>query len=82
MALQPDGRIVSVGEFSKNETFALLRFLPDGKLDPSFGDHGKISTDFGSGAAGAEAVLIQPDGKIVAAGQSLRNVALARYLAS
>lgn len=55
-------------------------------LDPSFGEKGKVSTDFGLGQELAYTGVIQPDGKIVAAGSVLisgtgLNVdfALARY---
>lgn len=41
-----------------------------GSLDTSFYFIGKLTTDFNGGTDGASAVLIQPDGKIVAAGYS------------
>ncbi len=52
--------------------FALARYNADGTLDTSFGGTGKVITDiggfsFGSGD-GAYSVVIQGDGKIVAAG--------------
>jgi uncharacterized delta-60 repeat protein len=80
LALQPDHKIVAAGwTFTvPGEDFALARFNPDGSLDPSFGDGGKAATDFTTGDEG-HAVVVQPDGKIVVAGQSLANYALARY---
>jgi uncharacterized delta-60 repeat protein len=86
LALQPDGKIVAAGwTFTPyvGDDFALARFNPDGSLDPSFGDGGRVTTDFTSLDEG-NAVVVQPDGKIVVAGQILpgqntRRFALARY---
>lgn len=51
-------------------------------LDPSFGSAGITSTAFGSYGAAAR-VVIQPDGRIVTAGQdALGDFALARYTTS
>jgi uncharacterized delta-60 repeat protein len=77
IALQPDGKIVAVGEAAFD--FALARLAPDGALDPDFGDGGEVVTDFGvkGGCEGcyhsderAFAVAVQSDRKIVAAGDS------------
>src|SRR5204862_1633257 len=56
----------------------------DGELDPAFGIGGKVTTAFGVPAATATSVVLQPDGKIVAAGwlvDETANIdfALARY---
>jgi uncharacterized delta-60 repeat protein len=81
LALQPDGKIVAVG-FGRNR-FALARYKPGGRLDPTFGGDGKVTSRFGSRRGGdiAEGVAIQPDGSIVAAGDAddLTTFALARY---
>jgi uncharacterized delta-60 repeat protein len=72
LAVQPDGKIVAAGDAdpgSGNTSFALARFLPDGTLDQSFGDHGTVVTSF---VGGADAVVIQADGKIVAAGEHVQ----------
>jgi uncharacterized delta-60 repeat protein len=48
LALQSDGRIVVAGHGYVEEggfhhvRFALLRFTPDGTLDPTFGDNGRV----------------------------------------
>jgi competence ComEA-like helix-hairpin-helix protein len=85
-ALQPDGGIVVAGQYFMPDvgyTFALARYLPDGSLDMGFGMDGRITTEFGSGDSQAYAVLLQSDGKIVAAGHSFTGAsfdfALARY---
>jgi len=64
LAVQRDGKIVAVG----SSHFALARYLPNSKLDPTFGHGGKVLTRFyGDGAI---AVAIQSDGKIVVSGGS------------
>ncbi|MBS0444402.1 MAG: hypothetical protein JSR59_00490 [Proteobacteria bacterium] len=87
--VQPDGRIVAVGS-AKNPTnyydFALARYASDGTLDTSFGRAGKVRTDFGQhGFDQARSAVLQPDGRIVAAGFAItlngahQNFAVARY---
>ena len=67
-ALQPDGRIVVGGCANGYEPrLAVARLLPDGSPDPSFGDRGEVATSVGRQAQ-ADAVIVQPDGKIAAAG--------------
>ncbi len=66
LALQPDGRIVAAGQGSTGN-FVLVRLNVNGALDATFGTGGTVSTDFG-GTEGAFAVVVQPDGKIVAGG--------------
>jgi uncharacterized delta-60 repeat protein len=87
VALQDDGRIVAAG--AGDGVFALARYLPDGRLDASFGTGGKVVTNFGgkvtgggayADAAVANAVAVQADGKIIAAGRSANDLALTRYL--
>ena len=53
-----------------NFDFALIRYYPNGTLDPSFGEGGKVMTDIRNGDDQANAIAIQTDGKIVAAGNS------------
>jgi uncharacterized delta-60 repeat protein len=79
MAVQPDGKIVAAGRMNprliildaQDFNFLLARYNPDGSLDTSFGAGGLVSTDFnGNGDDFAHAVVLQPDGKIVVAGQT------------
>ena len=55
----------------------------EGDLDPTFGGAGKVTTDFAGFEDDLHAVLIQPDGKIVAGGfgwgQSVSGFGLVRY---
>ncbi len=82
LARQPDGKLVAVGGADAN--FALARYLPSGKLDASFGGgDGKVNKDIGPCGGCSEwaySMDIQPDGKIVAAGEGGHSMALARYL--
>jgi uncharacterized delta-60 repeat protein len=74
MAIQGDGKILVVGTRYDEEGFALARHLPDGALDRSFGDDGHLLVGgepqvFG----GAEALVLQPDGKILLLGRFERG---------
>ena len=50
--------------------FAVARFNTDGTLDKTFGESGKVTTDFYGDFDGIDAIALQPDGKIVALGQA------------
>jgi uncharacterized delta-60 repeat protein len=78
LILQPDGKLVAAG-YSGRDNFALARYNADGSLDPTFGVGGKVTTTFNTTYNEAYALGIQPDGKLVAAGQSGFNLALARF---
>jgi uncharacterized delta-60 repeat protein len=84
--LQTDGKIVVAGaSYSIDDfdfDFALARYTASGNLDPSFSDDGKLTTDLGGTLDMAAALVIQPDGKLVAAGSNDDSFALARYTAS
>ena len=86
VAIQPDGKIVAVGDSnsSNNSGFLVLRFNPDGTRDTGFGNNGIVRTTFGSNAAFTESIAIQTDGKIIAAGYTplfqSSDFALVRYL--
>lgn len=92
VAVQPDGRIVAAGVSSArpgsfDRDFTLIRYNRDGSPDTSFGNDGKVTTDFsGSGSNdAANALAIRPGGGIVVAGSSNsranwdNDFALARY---
>jgi uncharacterized delta-60 repeat protein len=83
VAIQPDGRIVAVGELidgTSNWYFGAFRYLPNGELDPSFGNGGWVDTDFGSFEF-PHAVAVQPDGGIVVAGEGDCQYAMCFVLA-
>lgn len=69
VAVQPDGKIVvaAEGRGADSVYWAVLRFLPDGRLDPGFGVGGAAvltQTDPGE----ARGIALQPDGRIVVTG--------------
>ena len=75
VAVQPDGKVVSVGTTSTSAAgreFAVTRLNPDGTLDGGFGGDGRVVFNFNSGGRDdvARAVAVQPDGKIVVAGEA------------
>ena len=89
LAIQSDGKIVAVGDSSATgrRSFAVARYTTTGILDGTFNATGKVLTNFGSDDASAQAVAIQSDGNLVAAGYiQFRDIegrgfdfALARY---
>ena len=89
LALQPDGKIVVAGGAASglHSDFAIARYNANGTLDATFGNGGKVTTDFSGSEDVAFGVVIQTDGKIVAAGAASHVVAgavntdfgLARY---
>jgi uncharacterized delta-60 repeat protein len=73
VAVQSDGKIVVAGSSEQAGTgldFALLRYNANGTLDTSFGNGGKVVTDFGGDSDRAWALLIQADNKIVVGGEA------------
>lgn len=81
VAVQPDGKIVAAGSYSVQ--CALARYNSDGTLDNSFGSNGKVLTAIGDESF-INAIVIQPNGKIVVAGGSISsgfqgNYTLVRY---
>ena len=86
LAVSPDGKIIVAGAafktFATPPDFALVRYNSDGSLDTGFGSGGTITTDVTGGTDVAQAIAIQSEGKVVAAGRSFRNnfdLTLARY---
>jgi uncharacterized delta-60 repeat protein len=73
LVLQPDGKILLAGTvsgFNGNSNFAVVRFNANGTLDSSFGTGGKKVIDFVGLYDSANAVALQPDGKILIAGSA------------
>jgi uncharacterized delta-60 repeat protein len=73
ITIQPDSKIIVAGTYpvgTKND-FALARFMPNGTLDTTFGANGVVTTSDGNETTSkANAVLRQPDGKILAGGET------------
>lgn len=85
--LQPDGKLIAGAEvvMQNYPELALLRYLPDGSLDDSFGIHGRVTLDLGV-TSHLVAIRLLSDGKILLAAQTVTGnttrMTLARYLPS
>lgn len=80
MLRQPDGKILVAGQASDTTImFALARFESDGNADSAFGVGGEVFTDVGPFGDAAFAMALQPDGKIVLAGNTFGGTAVVRY---
>lgn len=82
--VQPDDKIVVAGSTTltgatSNHDFVLVRYNTDGSLDTSFGSVGRVTTDFNNGNDEIYDALVQPDGKIVAAGYSTGSLSNTRF---
>jgi uncharacterized delta-60 repeat protein len=60
--------------------WALLRYRTDGTLDPSFDGDGIVVTDLGTGSDHIHQMAVQPDGKLVVAGEYYATAGVGRYL--
>jgi len=76
MMLQHDGKIVITGNSLTvpPSKIVVARFNYDGSPDSSFGSGGFVFTSTDSGTPGVNSLALQPDGKIVIAGQRLGMV--------
>jgi uncharacterized delta-60 repeat protein len=85
LTLGRHGEIVAVGgtntTSSPTDDFLLAGYRANGTLDRRFGDHGLVTTDFFDGSDQADAVITQPDGSYVVAGNAGQGgFGVARYL--
>ncbi|MFH0340558.1 MAG: delta-60 repeat domain-containing protein [Chromatiales bacterium] len=78
LAIQSDGKILVTGrskeqiQLGGDSSAVLARYETNGDLDPAFGINGRVRTNFGAFDR-AKAIAIQPDAKIVVAGDSNDN---------
>lgn len=83
VALQADGKVIAVGNAVNNgrSVMAVVRFLPSGMLDSSFGKDGTgiVFLPVAAATSAANAVVIQADGKILVAGHGDQDWAVARF---
>ncbi len=72
VTIQLNGKIVIAGNSYNGSNFdiAVVRYNTDGNFDTTFDNDGIVTTDIGSSVDGGYSVTIQPDGKIVVAGDS------------
>lgn len=88
VVIQGDGKIVVGGEAEASNSsfsdFALLRYHPNGSVDPTFGNGQFVRTDFSGSSDTLRSMVIQTDQKIVGVGTTLHPdmgslLALVRY---
>ncbi len=87
LAVGPDGKPVVVASDQAVGGFTVARFDRDGRLDGTFGVGGEATLPAGQELDTPVAVAVQPDDKIVVAGEGVRveggqELRLARYLPS
>jgi uncharacterized delta-60 repeat protein len=83
LAIQLDGKILvsgGTGFDARVSKLALARYTTDGSLDATFGGDGKVTLDLSEGADFANAVVAQPDGKIVAGGRTVAGEGQVRFV--
>ncbi|MBK7047913.1 MAG: hypothetical protein IPH48_15700 [bacterium] len=77
VAVRPDGRIVVAGwtETGAVTKAFVMRYLPDGTVDTTFGVGGHVLVDLGdpSSASAAMTLELQPNGSIVIAGDGAQD---------
>jgi uncharacterized delta-60 repeat protein len=81
MIAWPDGHIVVVGgtsDIDQQRDAALVRFQPDGTLDPLFGNGGIVQVDLGDDEV-FMSVFLDTDGGIVAAGRKGSSALVMRF---
>jgi uncharacterized delta-60 repeat protein len=73
IALQSNGSIILAGysDTTQDHDFSLASYSSNGTLDPSFGNGGLVTTDFGGATDDiAYAMTMQSDGKLIVAGRT------------
>ncbi len=84
IVIQKDGKILVAMTNSDGAGYQIERLLPQGSIDPSFGQNGTASLDFGRfptnllSSQAIETFALQSDGKIIVAGEADGGFAVAR----
>jgi uncharacterized delta-60 repeat protein len=71
IAIQADNKVISDGQSyvaTLGSHFCLVRHMPNGSIDSSFGVQGRVFTRIGIGSSNVTRILVLPNGKIVAIG--------------
>jgi uncharacterized delta-60 repeat protein len=86
LLIQPDGKLLVAGYATGtgNSDFLVMRLHADGTFDTTFGTNGIVRTPIGTGEDIGNAMVLQPDGRIVVAGTAVitdnrHDFAIARY---
>jgi uncharacterized delta-60 repeat protein len=80
--VQPDSKIVVVGNPGLSEVMTVTLLNPNGSPDTTFDGDGTATIDFGAGGESASGAVLQPDGKIVVVGSAQAGAAIARLNAN
>ena len=78
IVLQGDGKLLVGGTYSGSQ-MSIGRLNADGSTDTGFGSNGRVNTSFGMTGAWVRSLLVLPDGKILAGGESGADLAIAQY---
>jgi uncharacterized delta-60 repeat protein len=74
LAIQTDGKIVAAGTITRHGAdVGVARYDTNGSLDPTFGTGGMVRLDVSGSFDTANAMAIQPDGKIIVAGYAVEH---------
>ena len=85
---QPGGRLVVAGTLTSNPAgdrtpatsrVVLVRFTSSGRLDSTFGDHGKVVTDLSGSHETVTSLMRQTNGRLVVAAHAHGGMMLVRY---
>ena len=83
VVVQSDGKTITAGAIESTTgagfDFLVSRYNVDGSPDTTFGQGGSVRTDFAGRSDIARSLALQGNGRIVVAGSSGREFALARY---
>ncbi len=83
LAIQPDGKIMATGVDYSDYKIAVARYNPNGTLDSTFDDDGRLTTQIVGFSSYPRDIALQQDGKIIvsgiATGSNGRDILLTRY---
>lgn len=68
LALRPNGKIVVGGTIGSD--LGVIQYLPEGGLDPTFGNSGVTRVDLRQGQEELHQIALQRDGRLIAGGES------------
>lgn len=81
-AVQANGKIIAAGPgvnpLNGKALIKVVRYNPDGSVDPTFGAGGVVYTGLGTSFDLFHAIALQPDGKILLAGNGLTQWSVVR----
>jgi len=79
VALQPDGKILVAGTtLTSSGDYVVIRLLPDGSIDPTYGTNGVAAVDFNGMSDQVSKMAIDASGRVVLAGIEVESVSPAQ----